>query len=346
MLNKDLGFKKDAIVYFGVNRNHKLDKRSLLLNKLRTIPGIARISLASDPPSSNGIWSSGMDYKDDKNVIHQEPQVKIGDTNYFPIFGLLLVAGNNITQSDTTNSLIINETLSRNLGFKDPRLAVGKQIDWDGKQRIVGVVADFHPQSLRQTIGPLVVANGLNRAYTFNLSLQPQTADGVSWTTTISKVEHAFKEVYPDDDFDYHFMDDTVAKFYTAEKNIEHLMYWATGLTIFISCLGLLGLAIYITNQRTKEIGIRKVIGATVTQIVVLISKDFMRLIGLAILIAMPIAWWGSNEWLKNFAYKTTLSWWVFAAGGAILIVIALFVLCLRAFRAASANPVTWLRAD
>jgi putative ABC transport system permease protein len=346
LLNKDLGFKKDAIVFFGVNRNQKLEKRSELLHRLRAIPGITRISMSSDPPSSNGVWTSGMDYKDDKNIIHQEPQVKIGDTNYLLIFGLRLVAGNNITQSDTTNSLLINETLSRNLGFRDPGQAVGKQIDWNGKQRIVGVLTDFHPQSLRNTIGPLVVANGLNQAYTFNLALQPQIAGRASWTTTISKMEQAFKEVYPADDFEYYFMDETVAKFYTAEKNIEHLLYWATGLMIFISCLGLLGLAIYITNQRTKEIGIRKVIGATVTQIVMLISKDFMKLIGLAVLIALPIAWWGSNEWLKNFAYKTSLSWWVFAGGGAILIFIAMIVLCFRAFRSASANPVKGLRAE
>jgi ABC-type antimicrobial peptide transport system permease subunit len=124
------------------------------------------------------------------------------------------------------------------------------------------------------------------------------------------------------------------------------LLAWATGLTIFISCLGLLGLVVYITNQRTKEIGIRKVIGASVTQIIVLLSRDFVKLIGLAIVIAMPIAWWGSHKWLNNFAYRTDMSWWVFAAGGGMLLLLALAVLCLRAFRAASANPVESLRAE
>jgi ABC-type antimicrobial peptide transport system permease subunit len=121
---------------------------------------------------------------------------------------------------------------------------------------------------------------------------------------------------------------------------------WSTGLTIFISCLGLLGLVIYITNQRTKEIGIRKVIGATVTQLIFLLSRDFLKLIGLAILIALPIAWWGSRKWLENFAYKTSLSWWVFAAGGGTLLIIALVILCIRTLRAALANPVSALRSE
>ena len=133
---------------------------------------------------------------------------------------------------------------------------------------------------------------------------------------------------------------------YTAEKNISSLLAWATGLTIFISCLGLLGLVIYVTNQRTKEIGIRKVIGASVTNLIFLLSRDFLKLIALAILIAVPISWWGSHKWLENFAYKTTLSWWIFAAGGGALLLIALIILCIRTLRAALANPVAALRSE
>ena len=346
VLNKDLGFRKDAIAFFSVNSNRPAAKKALLLDKLRAIPGIAMVSLAYDPPSTHGMWSSGIDYKDGKKEIHLEPQTKIGDTNYLSMFRLRLLAGSNFTESDTNNSVILNETLSRDLGFTDPRQAIGKQIDWGGKKRITGVIADFHPRTLHSEIGPLMIGNGLNQAYLFNLALQPQTGDGLSRPATMSWSEHAFKEVYPDDEFDSHFLDDSVAKYYTTEKNAEQLLFWATGLTIFISCLGLLGLAIYITNQRSKEIGVRKVLGASVTNIVILLSSDFMRLIGLAVLIALPIAWWASHEWLKNFAYKTSLSWWVFAAGGGMLIVIALIVLCLRAIRAAMANPIEGLRAD
>jgi putative ABC transport system permease protein len=345
-LNKDLGFKKEAILYFQTKYKGPATKRALLMDKLKAIPGIAMISIATDPPSNDNEWSSTMKYNDGKKQIVQDVQIKKGDTNYLRLFGFHLLAGANLTQSDTTNALLINENFAHILGFQDPRQAVDKQIDWWGAKRIVGVVADFHPKSLHDPIGPVAIANGIPDGLTFNIALQPQNADGTAWTTTLDRIQKAYKSVYPEEDFDYEFVDDTIAKFYTAEKNTSRLLMWATGLAIFISCLGLLGLAIYITNQRTKEIGIRKVIGATVAQIVVLISKDFMRLIGLAILIALPIGWWASNKWLENFAYKTSLSWWVFAAGGSILIVIALFVLCLRAFHAAAANPVKALRAD
>jgi ABC-type antimicrobial peptide transport system permease subunit len=208
------------------------------------------------------------------------------------------------------------------------------------------VVADFHQKSLHELIKPLVIANGSKRSRSINIALQPQNAEGTVWKSGISKIEKTFKSIYPEDDFDYHFIDDTVAKYYTAEKNISSLLMWATGLAIFISCLGLLGLVIYVTNLRTKEIGIRKVVGATVTQIVTLLSKDFLALIALAFVIAVPIAWLGANKWLEGFAYKTTLAWWVFASGGATMLVLAFVVMLIRTFRAATANPVESLRTE
>ena len=183
-------------------------------------------------------------------------------------------------------------------------------------------------------------------AYDFDLALHPQNAGGTAWKTTITQIETAYKALYPEDDFSPQFFDETIAQFYTKEKNTSRLLLWATGLAIFISCLGLLGLVIYITNQRTKEIGIRKVLGATVLQIIALLSKDFLQLIGLAILIAWPIAWWGGQKWLENFAYKTTLSWWIFAAGAAALLFVATVILCLRTLKAATANPVNSLRSE
>src|SRR5450432_3756912 len=167
-----------------------------------------------------------------------------------------------------------------------------------------------------------------------------------NWKAVISKIEKAFKEIYPQEEFELGFLDQDIAKYYTAEQNISHLLIWATGLTIFISALGLLGLVIYITNQRTKEIGIRKVIGATVTQLVYLLTKDFLTLVAYAFIIAIPVAWWGTNKWLDNFAYKTTLSWWVFLAGGVTMLLMALIILSIRTIKAATENPVKSLRMD
>ena len=347
-LDKDLGFKRDAILYFRTNYHQEAGKKPVLLDKLRAIPGIALVSVSSNPPSSNGTWTSTMVVNDGKKEIRENIQVKLADSNYFRLYGLRLLAGTSAPQSDTTNAVAINEAYLHLLGYQDPQKVIGMPIKWNGDTRIVGVVANFFPRSLRETIKPLVIANGTHTqsVNVFNIKLQPRTADGSNWPATIAAIQKAFRSVYPNDDFDYQFVDDTIAKFYTAETNISRLLAWATGLTIFISCLGLLGLVIYVTNQRTKEIGIRKVIGATVTNLIILLSRDFLKLIGLAILIAVPISWWGSRKWLENFAYKTSLSWWIFAAGGGTLLLIALIILCIRTLRAALANPVKSLRTE
>jgi ABC-type antimicrobial peptide transport system permease subunit len=156
----------------------------------------------------------------------------------------------------------------------------------------------------------------------------------------------AWSSVYPEDDFRVTFEDEEIAKAYKSEQDIAKLLAWATGLAVFISCLGLLGLVIYTTNQRTKEIGIRKILGASVTQLVSLLSADFLKLIGWAFLVAVPIAWWGVHAWLNNFAYRTGLRWWIFVAGGLFMGGMALVILLLRTFRAAMANPVESLRTE
>jgi len=346
-INKDLGFKKDALVYFRINGHQSTEKKSVLVDKLKAIPGVAMIGICSDPPSTNGTWTSSITYNDGKKEINENVQIKIGDTNYIRMYGLHLLAGTAVPQSDTTNAVVINENYLHILGFQDPQKAIGIQLkNFGGDPHIVGVMADFFPRSLREPIKPLLVANGTKSANVFSITLQPRTADGSNWTATLAAIGRAFREVYPNDDFDYRFVDDTIAKFYTAERNIARLLAWATALTIFISCLGLLGLVIYITNQRKKEIGVRKVIGATVMQLILLLSRDFVKLIGLAILIALPIAWWGSRKWLENFAYRTALDWWVFAAGGGVLLFIALGILCIRTFKAAAVNPVESLRSE
>ncbi len=347
-INKDLGFKKDAIIYFQTNffdtvRNNK----AVLMQKLRSIPEIAMVSLSNSSIASNGTWSSTMKYKDGKKETETNVQLKMGDTNYLKVYGLRLLAGRNLHQSDTAKELIINETYARILGFQDPQIAIGKYIEWDNKQQpVVGVVANFHQQSLHTPIKPIAIASWAQNQRTFNIALQPQNEGGTAWKSAIEKIRKAFTEVYPDDDFEFSFQDETIAKYYQSEKNISRLLIWSSGLTIFISCLGLLGLAIYVTNQRTKEIGIRKIVGATVLQLVTLLSRDFLKLIALAFVIATPITWWSANRWLENFAYRTNISWWVFALGGCLIILFAFAILIAKTYNAATANPVKSLRAE
>jgi putative ABC transport system permease protein len=343
-LNKNMGFKKDAIIHLSMNyydtvKSHKF----VFMNKLSSIPGIRMMSLSNSPPSSNSTWSQTIKYKDGKKEVNTDVQIKIADTNYIKLFQIKLLAGSNISHSDTTSQYLINETYAHILGFHKLDQAVGKLLD---KIPITGVIADFNQHSLHDPIKPLVIANGINRARTINIALMPQSADGKAWKTTIAQIEKAWKEIFPDDDFDYKFFDEDIAKYYDQEKHISSLLMWATSLAIFISCLGLLGLVIYTTNQRTKEIGVRKVLGASVSHIVAMITKDFLLLIVIAFVIAAPLAWIGMNKWLDNFAYRTDISWWIFVLGISVMVIIAILTLSFQTIKAAIANPVKSLRTE
>ena len=313
-INKDQGFKKEAILYVNTNYYDTVKaNKYVLMDKIRAIPEVALVSLCSNPPSSNNTWSSTMKYKDGKKEIQTDVQQKYGDTNYIKLYGLKLLAGTNIEQTDTVKSFIINETYAKILGFQQPQQAIGKYIEMDNKQTpIQGVVGDFNQRSLHEPIKPLVIGCRSDVERNISIALQPPGEGGASWKTAINKIEKAWKQVYPQDDFTYNFFDEDIAKYYDEERHISSLLMWATGLAIFISCLGLLGLVIYTTTQRTKEIGVRKVLGASVSQVVSLLSKDFIQLVIIAFAIATPLAWWALHEWLQGYAYRTSMSWWIF----------------------------------
>jgi len=349
-LTKDMGFKKNAIIYFGTNyRDTSTAKRKVLLAKFKAIPEIANVSLAGFPPSTPGALGFNLRYKTAKLDIDSEVRIKPADTNYIKLYHLKLLVGTNLPYSDTLNSLVINEKCSKMLGFKNPQEAIGKYVGSNfshEKIPIVGVIANFIQGSLHDEIMPLVLFNDKNMELTFNVALMPQNAEGTVWESAISKIKKSFKEIYPDTDLEIHFLDESIAKYYTAEQNISRLLKWATGLAIIISCLGLFGLVIYTINQRTKEIGIRKVVGASVSQIITLLSKDFLKLILIAFIIAIPIVWLAANKWLQNFAFKIDLSVLIFILGGLIMLLPALIILLLRTYKAAAANPVESLRSE
>jgi putative ABC transport system permease protein len=347
-LSRDLGFRKDAILYTTTNYYDTVaSHKYVFLEKLKAIPGVAMVSLASDPPSSGNTWSGIFNYKDGKREIQTDVRQKFGDTNYIHLYDIRLLAGNNIPKSDTINACLINETYARLLGFTNPAEAVGKKLEWSNKQiPIVGVVADFHQKSMHEPIKALAIGSWQTTERTVSIALQQNALAKGQSKKIIGKIEKAWKEVYPEEDFEYSFFDQDIAKFYEAEQNISGLLKWATGLSVFISCLGLLGLVLYSTTQRTKEIGVRKVLGASVMQIVSLVSRDFIFLVLLAFLIAAPIAGIGMYKWLQNFAYRTDLSWWIFVLGGSLMVVIALVTLAFQTIRAARANPVSSLRTE
>ena len=348
-LNKDLGFQKNAIVYFNIDyRDTVRFHKTILAEKIKALPGVTALSLSIGPPSSNNSWSSTMKYKNGKKEVTADVELKFADTGYLKQFGLKLVAGSNVMHSDTVKQFLINETFAKILGFTNPNDAIGKSLEWSKRLvPITGVLADFHQKSLHQIIKPLALGNWGKTHRVFSITLQQQTDKANNnWKATLAQIEKIWKSVYPEDDFDYTFLDENIAKYYKAEQNIASLLTWATGLAILISCLGLLGLVIYTTNQRTKEIGVRKVLGASVSQIVSILTKDFVWLVLIAFLVAAPVAWWAMHKWLENFAYRTTINWWLFALAGLVTLLIALFTISIQTIKAAMANPVKSLRTE
>ncbi len=353
MVNKDMGFKKDAIIHFYTDWNDlESGKKIFLINKLKQLPEIELVSLG-DVPAKNGYSMNRITYFDGKKEIKLDVNRRSVDENYIPMFGLKIMAGRNIANSDSAKELIINETYANILGFKKPEQALGKMLIYESgkgniKLPIVGVLADFHLQPLNKIIKPLYLISENKYETNISVKIRSNGQSSESFKGILGKIEKAFKQVYPDNsqEFNPTFFDETIAKFYKQERQFAQILNTATGIAIFISCMGLFGLAAFTTRQRTKEIGIRKVLGASVTQIVELLSKDFLRLVILGIVIASPIAYWAMNKWLQDFAYRVEISWWIFALAGIVAVIIALLTVGYQSIRAALANPVKSLRTE
>ena len=350
MMNKDMGFKTNAIVYtYTPWHDESLDNRLRLTHELKKLPQISEISLGSNPPASNSTNSDIATFTNGDIEIQTTLQMLYGDTNYLKLFGIEFLAGRD-RLNDTIKEFVINEAYLNAIGYTNPEDAIGKEIKEGGASiPIVGVVKNFNQRSLKSKINPLAITGDIYRKEfsmfrSVNLSLAKM--DGGDMTNTIANIEKLYKNIYPDGDFELKFMDETVQRFYNQEKSLSKLLNWAMGLSILISCLGLIGLVIYTTEKRTKEIGIRKVLGATLTQINVMLCKDFLVWVGIAFLIATPLAWWGLHHWLQDFAFKTKLSWWIFALSGLGMIVIALLIMSVRTISTAMKNPVNSLRTE
>ncbi|MBC3844859.1 ABC transporter permease [Winogradskyella echinorum] len=351
LLNKDMGFKTDAVVsVYNPRGEGEISKKEIYAEKLKAIPAIKDISLGGHAPASMSSNSSSISYVDDNNEVNTDLQFLFGDANYANLFQLEILAGRGI-RNDSVKELVINETCRKKLGFTSPEEAIGKTVLMsDENIPIVGVMSDFHQRSLRSDIKPMAWRGDWYRArfsqfQAVHVSFQ-NNAEG-NLKETLSKIESAYKTVYTDvDDYRVEFLDENIEKFYNREKRISKLLNWATGLSILISCLGLLGLVIYTTNRRVKEIGVRKVLGASLLQINTLLCKEFLVLVAVAFIIASPIAWYGIDSWLQDFAFKTSISFWVFLISGSAMIFFALLVISVKTLQAANANPVNSLRSE
>jgi len=342
MLNSDFGFKTDAIVTFYTDWRSDHNKIHILEQKIKSLSGIKELVLQGNPPARWGRTTKGISYQGKKN-IKVDVTVDLGGEKYIPFYNIKILAGRNIRHTDSLAELVVNETCTRALGFANPADVIGQFVTMDDRLvPVVGVVADFHESSFHDAIGPVIIGRDPNQEMGFGIKLAAKT----NAHQTFAAIEKIWKEIYPKNDFEYLFLDESIALYYEAEQKTSKLLSASMIITIFICCMGLFGLAMFSAERRTKEIGIRKVLGASAFNIASMLSADFAILICIALLIASPIAWYFSNRWLQDFVYRVEISWWIFAIAGISVILIALITVSFHALRAALANPVKSLRTE
>jgi ABC-type antimicrobial peptide transport system permease subunit len=342
--NADLGFRKEAVINAGFPGDSlSRTKVEMLRNELSKMPGVRDISFSVFPPTSGGGWYTDLRVNNNKSpnpdmIVSMIP----ADTSFFHLYQLQLVAGRVYFPSDTMREFVVNETVIKHLGIRNPRDAIGKPINVNGKTfPIVGVVKDFHDNSLRDPIHGIVLTTMKNQYGLANVKIDMTKAKAA-----IAAMEGIWNKTFPDFVFEYRFLDQSIADYYPQENQLSQLYKLFAVLAIFISCLGLYGLISFMAVQRKKEIGIRKVLGAPVRGIVIMLSKEFTILIAIAFLIASPLVWYFMIQWLQQYTYRITIGAWIFAATIFGSLCIAWLTVGYTAIAAARANPVKSLRME
>jgi putative ABC transport system permease protein len=344
--NKKLGYDREQLLTipnsYALGKNEQVYKQDLLKDSRIVSATVSWYKPAGPSGNNNALaYPEGHD-----NQIRKTLEYHV-DELYIPTFGMQMAAGRNFSASFATDSLamIINENAAKAFGWGTAH-AIGKTIIRQNSDRgknvpfhIVGVVKDFNFKSLHEPITPLLMTLQPEGGLTFKI----KTADISGLLATMKKQWEAF---HTDEPFTYAFMDDLYNKTYSSEQKTGSILNMFSILTIFVACLGLFGLATYTAEQRTKEIGIRKVLGASIMQVTQMLSKEFLKLVLIASLIAFPVAWWAMNGWLQSFAYRIDISWWVFAFAALAALLIALLTVSFQAIKAAIANPVNSLRSE
>jgi ABC-type antimicrobial peptide transport system permease subunit len=345
-MDRPIGFDKDAIINVPFRVDSAWNSRAdYLKQQLLSVNGVQAVSFSSNTPveDANDIWST---FKFDHATKDEDFKAitKFADDDYVPTYKLQLVAGRNLQPAKMTREFLVNESLVRSLGLKKPEDILNREISiWGDKIKcpVVGVLKDFNDRSFRNDLAPLLITT--NSTMYSQAGIKLATAD---ISSTLQSVKAIWKQTYPDFVYEYKFLDDKIAGFYKQENQLSQLYKIFAAIAIFLSCLGLYGLASFMAVQRIKEVGIRKVLGASAGNIVYLFSKEFIVLITLAFAIATPIAWYYMHQWLQDYAYRISISWWLFAAGGIVAVIIALATISFQAVKAALANPVKSLRTE
>ena len=337
--NKKLGFEKNNVISFRVSDEIQKNLETFK-NELLSASGVSGVTYTSNNLTYVGSSGGGMEWEG------KDPEVDIlfhflaVDYDFIKTFNIEMIDGRNFSREMATDSaaIILNEEAIRQMGLENP---VDKKVTWDDPLTIIGVVKDFHFKSVHEKIEPLVimvVADRYNRVYV--------KLNAGDLTGAVGSVKDVYKKFSPDRPFDYTFLNEDFDKLYRAEQRTGTIFNYFAGIAIFISCLGLFGLVMFTIEQRVKEIGIRKVLGASVSNLFSLISSDFIRLIIISNVIAIPVAWYAMNKWLDSFAYRITIHWATFAIAAVASILIAWLTMSYQSIKAAIANPVNSLRNE
>jgi ABC-type antimicrobial peptide transport system permease subunit len=341
----ELGFRKDAILIAPIPVNEDpstpdlTSKMRTLRDEMKRIPGVKAASLCNAPPSSGSV--SGTSFTIEGKEESFGTQIKQIDGDYVNLFELKLISGHNIGDMDTASGFLVNEKLCSIVGYK-PEEVIGKVLSmWGKRLPVVGVVQDFHTVSLKSPIEATVLMNRIRGYKTIALSVDPTQAKSV-----IEQFKPKWESMYSEHIFDYQFLDQNIQEFYEGENKMSVLLGIFSAIAIFIGCLGLFGLATYLANQKTKEIGVRKVLGASVESIVFLFSKEYIKLISLGFLISGPLAWYVMRKFLEGFTYRIDIGFEIFLMGLGVTLLIATLTVGYRSFKSAIANPARSLRSE
>ncbi len=345
MKEKKLGLQPEQVVVVPVRQKSVRENADILQSQMLQQPGVLQVAFSSRKPGT-GAGHVRVQREEAPTKKYQMPKRMLVDHNFIPMLDIELTAGRNFSEKFTTDiseAFILNEKAVQDLGWSTPSDAIGKRIvvgETHGK--IAGVVRDFHILPLRSNMFPLVIKLAPPKSLPYML-VKVSSSD---IATTIEDMEQTWNRLAPDWPFIYSFLDDDYQDLYQTEERFGKIFSSFTSLALLIACLGLFGLAFFSAEQRTREIGTRKVLGASVSGIVRLLSKDFVKLVLLANLIAWPLAWLTINRWLQNYAYRTEIGGWVFVLAGGLVLVIAFLTVSTQAIRAALANPVESLRYE
>lgn len=341
--NADLGFTKEAIVSLPIPKED-IGKLNTLRTRLSQIKGVEDISVCYRPPASNSNNTTDAFYDHRPEAEHWGVNMKPADSHYLSTFDLKLVAGRNLTEADTTREFLVNETFVKKLGLKSPNDILGKHLGVNGngtKGLIVGVLKDFYNYSFHNEIAPIAVMTDKSSYSTYALKLS-----GSNMKASLADAERLWNETYPDELYSYQFLDEQIAKFYQLDNVLMKLVEGFAAIAIIIGCLGLYGLVSFMAVRKTKEIGVRKVLGANIGNILWLFGKEFARLLLIAFVIAAPLAWWAMTNYLKDYQYKITIGPGIFLLSITSTMLIAAFTVGYRSLISANVNPVKSLRSE